>query len=76
MNLRHLLAAVLLLAPEPADMHASNPKENRNEMEHLTLTKEWDKTFPMSDKVDHCKVTFVNRYGITLAADMYYPSRR
>ncbi|MBQ7218537.1 MAG: alpha/beta hydrolase [Ruminococcus sp.] len=39
----------------------------------LTLTREWDKTFEKSDKVDHSKVTFVNRYGITLAADMYVP---
>ena len=41
--------------------------------EMLTLTQEWDKTFPKSDKVDHNKVTFHNRYGITLAADMYAP---
>ena len=41
--------------------------------EKLNLTREWDKTFPRSDKTDHCKVTFVNRYGITLAADMYVP---
>ncbi len=39
----------------------------------LKLTQNWDKTFEKSDKVDHCKVTFVNRYGITLAADMYVP---
>ncbi len=39
----------------------------------LTLTNEWDKTFPKSDKVDHKKVTFPNRYGITLAADLYTP---
>ncbi len=39
--------------------------------EELKLTQDWDKTFPKSDKVDHCKVTFVNRYGISLAADMY-----
>ena len=39
----------------------------------LTLAKEWDKTFPKSDKVDHSKVTFINRYGITLAADLYVP---
>ncbi len=39
----------------------------------LTLTQEWDKTFPKSDKVDHKKVTFKNRYGIELAADMYIP---
>lgn len=40
---------------------------------HLNLTDEWDKVFPKSDKVNHKKVTFVNRYGITLAADMYMP---
>ena len=39
----------------------------------LNLTQEWDKTFPKSDKVDHSKVTFLNRYGITLAADLYKP---
>ena len=39
----------------------------------LKLTQNWDKTFEKSDKVDHCKVTFVNRYGITLAAAMYVP---
>ena len=39
----------------------------------LKLTQNWDKTFEKSDKVDHCKVTFVNRYGITLEADMYVP---
>ena len=42
-------------------------------MEQLNLTQEWDKVFPKSEKVDHCKVTFHNRYGITLAADMYIP---
>ena len=42
-------------------------------MEQLTLTQEWDKTFPKSDFVDHRKVTFVNRYGITLAGDLYTP---
>lgn len=41
--------------------------------EELVLTKEWDKVFSRSDKVGHKKVTFVNRYGITLAADMYSP---
>lgn len=39
----------------------------------LNLTNEWDKTFPKSDKVNHSKTTFHNRYGITLAADMYVP---
>ena len=42
-------------------------------MEKLNLTLEWDKVFPKSEKVDHRKVTFHNRYGITLAADLYTP---
>ncbi len=42
-------------------------------MEELKLTKEWDKTFPLSSKVNHQKVSFYNRYGITLAADLYMP---
>ena len=41
--------------------------------ENLNLTQEWDKTFPKSDRVDHRKVTFVNHFGISLAADMYVP---
>ncbi len=42
-------------------------------MTELKLTNEWDKVFPKSEKVDHKKVTFHNRFGITLAADMYTP---
>ena len=42
-------------------------------VKELQLTNEWDKTFPKSDKVNHRKVTFINRYGITLAADLYEP---
>ena len=42
-------------------------------VEELTLTQEWDKTFPRDEHVDHDKVTFVTRYGITLAADLYKP---
>ena len=41
--------------------------------ENLNLTQAWDKTFPRNEKVDHKKVTFVNHFGITLAADMYVP---
>ncbi len=41
--------------------------------EKLELTAKWDKIFPKSAKVDHCKVTFHNRFGITLAADLYKP---
>ena len=39
----------------------------------LNLTAGWDKVFPQSDKVNHSKITFHNRYGITLAADLYIP---
>ncbi len=49
------------------------PQVNNKTMEELALTQEWDKTFPQSDKVEHSKVTFKNRYGITLAADLYVP---
>ncbi|NLE26599.1 MAG: alpha/beta hydrolase [Clostridiaceae bacterium] len=42
----------------------------------LSLETKWDKTFPKSEKVDHQKVTFKNRYGITLAADLYLPKNR
>lgn len=42
-------------------------------MKELKLINEWDKTFPKSEKVNHKKVTFHNRYGITLVADMYVP---
>ncbi|EKD39157.1 MAG: hypothetical protein ACD_75C00490G0001, partial [uncultured bacterium] len=42
----------------------------------LLLETKWDKTFPKSEKVDHQKVTFKNRYGITLAADLYLPKNR
>lgn len=42
-------------------------------MENLKMTNDWDKVFPKSDKVNHSKITFHNRYGITLAADMYVP---
>lgn len=58
-----------------AFLHAGAQRNNQNgiNMETLKLTKEWDKTFPKSEKVSHTKVTFTNRYGITLAADLYIP---
>ena len=50
------------------------PLEKDSFMEkRLNLTEEWDKTFPKNEKVDHTKITFHNRYGITLAADLYVP---
>lgn len=72
-----LLGAALLAASAlPANAQTmNNPNTNTSlaPIEELTLTQEWDKVFPKSEKVDHRKVTFVNRYGITLAADMYTP---
>lgn len=47
--------------------------EKDNDMDTLNLTAEWDKVFPQSEKTEHTKITFRNRYGITLAADMYMP---
>lgn len=72
MKQKKILALAFLgllgLTESPAQNHT-----NDSLMEKLTLTTEWDKTFPQSDKVSHCKVTFCNRYGITLAADLYKP---
>lgn len=50
----------------------TNQKNNKN-MKTQELTTSWDKVFPRSEKVNHSKVTFTNRYGITLVADMYVP---
>ena len=60
-----ILMAAFLCLFSLTESPAQNTHKN---MEQLNLTQEWDKTFPKSDKVNHSKVTFVNRYGITLAA--------
>lgn len=69
------MTAVALAAAVISTVSAKT-KDNMNggvKMEKLKLESKWDKTFPKSDKVDHKKVTFVNHFGITLAADMYTP---
>lgn len=66
-----LMASSITLKSQ--NMDNMNTNQSVAPIEQLTLTQEWDKVFPKSDKVDHKKVTFVNRYGITLAADMYTP---
>lgn len=58
------------VAKEPTTM---NNTDTRIVTEKLNLTTDWDKTFPKSDRVNHTKVVFPNRYGITLAADLYIP---
>ena len=60
----------VLLAAAALMLLACNQSKN---MKTLNLTQEWDKTFPKSELVNHSKVTFHNRYGIELAADMYVP---
>lgn len=71
-----ILSVALSLATLPLNSQVMiNPNTDTSlaPVESLELTQEWDKVFPKSDKVDHSKVTFVNRYGITLAADLYRP---
>lgn len=73
-----LLAALLLTgltAAGAANVTDECNSSNQQNMEKLELTSEWDKVFPQSDKVNHSKVTFHNRYGITLAADLYVPKQ-
>lgn len=69
-NLLTIVCAVITLA-------SCTPKEtdnqSKNEMKTLEMTQEWDKVFPLSDKVNHRKVTFETQYGLTLAADLYEP---
>ena len=66
-----LVAATLLFA---ACGNKSQTTTNDTEMkQELTLTQEWDKVFPLSEKVNHRKVTFETQYGLTLAADLYEP---
>ncbi len=67
-----IIATIAVAFCLPADAQNQN-LDNMMKTENLTLVQEWDKTFPKSDKIDHAKVTFVNRYGITLAADLYKP---
>lgn len=67
-------AAVLALATaQPSSAQSTVTQPNGTEMQ---LTQEWDKVFPKSDQVDHQKVTFTNRYGITLVGDLYLPKNR
>ena len=68
--MKHLIKTALLAAMVAGCAQTKNDNDMKQE---LTLTQEWDKVFAQSDKVNHSKVTFHNRYGITLAADLYVP---
>lgn len=67
-----LLVMGITIAEATNRVSENNQTDDKN-MEKSELTNEWDKVFPKSNKVNHSKVTFRNRYGITLAADMYVP---
>src|SRR6478735_4179013 len=66
-------AAVAFASAQPALAQSKTTQPNGATMQ---LTQTWDKVFPKSDKVDHQKVTFTNRYGITLVGDLYLPKDR
>lgn len=72
-----MIATAILLGSQPVTAEAAPSKRASSSKEStMKLAKEWDKTFPRSEKVDHQKVTFKNRYGITLAGDLYLPKNR
>ena len=74
MNIKTIVTTgMLFLAGTIVSGQTSTNQVKEKNMEKLELVKEWDKVFPQSNKVVHEKVTFRNRYGITLAADMYIP---
>ena len=68
-----LTAGALAACCPGKDETAKGAAAPEKSMDKLTLTTEWDKVFPQSDKVEHSKITFHNRYGIELAADLYVP---
>ena len=68
-----IIAIMMLLALTDVMALETNQYKKSSDMDTLTLTQEWDKTFPQSEKVAHSKITFHNRYGITLVADLYKP---
>ncbi len=70
-----LAVPALLITNSQVRSQEAGAMNRKIESRQLSLSPEWDKTFPKSDRVKHRKVTFVNRYGITLAADMYEPEK-
>ena len=73
MKTKILLSALIAVSSITINAKDMNPEIIKLPVEELTITQEWDKVFPKSDKVEHKKVTFPNRYGITLVADVYVP---
>ncbi|HHQ4675147.1 TPA: alpha/beta hydrolase [Aeromonas veronii] len=70
------IASTLLLGTALTGVSTLSHAQTTNPTEPASMVTQWDKTFTQSDKVDHRKVTFKNRYGITLVADLYLPKNR
>lgn len=70
------IASTLLLGAALTGVSTLSHAQTTNPTEPVSMVTQWDKTFAQSDKVDHRKVTFKNRYGITLVADLYLPKNR
>ncbi|MFM5639351.1 alpha/beta hydrolase [Aeromonas veronii] len=70
------IASTLLLGAALTRVSTLSHAQTTNPTEPVSMVTQWDKTFTQSDKVDHRKVTFKNRYGITLVADLYLPKNR
>ena len=72
--MKQIVFATILLSGILAGCTNKEQTKTEDNMTTLTLTQEWDKVFPLSDKVTHRKVTFETQYGLTLAADLYMPA--
>ena len=73
MTKKIIFTAVLLGGMLAGCINKEQTKTEENMRKELNITQEWDKVFPLSEKVNHKKVTFMTQYGLTLAADLYMP---
>ena len=71
--MRKIITATLMGLMLAGCTNSNKQTTDENMKQELQLTQEWDKVFPLSEKVNHCKVTFETQYGLTLAADLYTP---
>ncbi|MBO6187651.1 MAG: alpha/beta hydrolase [Prevotella sp.] len=71
--MKKTIFAAMLIAGVLSACKQNEQTQTEDSMQNLELTQEWDKVFPLSEKVDHRKVTFKTQYGLTLAADLYIP---
>ena len=70
------IASALLLGAALTGVSTMSHAQNTHPTEPVSMVTLWDKTFAQSDKVEHRKVSFKNRYGLTLVADLYLPKNR